>query len=192
MIVSEWFLNEKRHREDGPAIEYSNGDKKWYFNGKLHRTDGPAIECSNGDKKWYFNGKKHRTDGPACEYGHGEKTWYIDGENLSKKEFNLRTGFSVDHASIDLGATPGKWTLEYETDDLGEVEGMIRTKDGIINKPSCNLGNCSVMKNSKLLYNMCVNIKKHAKPSTDQDEYVLINRQLFSKMVQLIQSVKEL
>ena len=23
------------HREDGPAIEYANGDKYWYFNGKL-------------------------------------------------------------------------------------------------------------------------------------------------------------
>jgi hypothetical protein len=22
------------HREDGPAIEYPNGDKYWYFNGK--------------------------------------------------------------------------------------------------------------------------------------------------------------
>ena len=36
------------HREDGPAIEYANGNKHWYLNGKLHREDGPAIENANG------------------------------------------------------------------------------------------------------------------------------------------------
>jgi hypothetical protein len=35
------------HRQDGPAAEYTNGNKYWYFNGKLHREDGPAIEYTN-------------------------------------------------------------------------------------------------------------------------------------------------
>ena len=29
-----WYLNDKRHREDGPAIEYPNGSKTWYLNDK--------------------------------------------------------------------------------------------------------------------------------------------------------------
>jgi len=29
-----WFLNGKRHREDGPAVEWYNGTKQWYLNGK--------------------------------------------------------------------------------------------------------------------------------------------------------------
>ena len=29
-----WYLNDKRHREDGPACEYTNGDKSWYLNGE--------------------------------------------------------------------------------------------------------------------------------------------------------------
>ena len=29
---------------------YPNGDKYWCLNGKLHREDGPAIEWANGDK----------------------------------------------------------------------------------------------------------------------------------------------
>ena len=30
-----WKLaNGKRHREDGPAIEYSGGTKSWYLNGE--------------------------------------------------------------------------------------------------------------------------------------------------------------
>ena len=45
-----WTLTGKLHREDGPAVEYANGDKAWYLNGKRHRTDGPAVEDATGDK----------------------------------------------------------------------------------------------------------------------------------------------
>ena len=34
-----WFLNGKRHRVDGPAIEWANGTKEWFLNGQLHRVD---------------------------------------------------------------------------------------------------------------------------------------------------------
>lgn len=43
----QYFLNGKLHREDGPAIEYVNGDLRWYLNGNRHREDGPAIESTN-------------------------------------------------------------------------------------------------------------------------------------------------
>ena len=44
-------------------IEYTvkvhdSGDKYWYLNGKLHREDGPAIEYSDGYKAWYIDGKR--------------------------------------------------------------------------------------------------------------------------------------
>ena len=29
-----WSLNDKFHREDGPAIEWTDGEKEWWFNGK--------------------------------------------------------------------------------------------------------------------------------------------------------------
>ena len=51
-----YWKNNKRHREDGPAIEYPNGTKEWWFNGKCHREDGPAVEYPDGTKYWYFNG----------------------------------------------------------------------------------------------------------------------------------------
>jgi hypothetical protein len=47
------------HRVDGPAVEYSDGDKEWYLDGKLHRVDGPAIEYSDGDTEWYLDGKEY-------------------------------------------------------------------------------------------------------------------------------------
>ena len=78
------------HREDGPAIEWADGDKFWYINGKFHREDGPAVEYTNGSKSWYINGKRHREDGPACEYANGGKFWYINGKELTEKEFNAR------------------------------------------------------------------------------------------------------
>ena len=34
------------------------GTKYWYLNDKLHREDGPAIEWANGTKWWYLNGKE--------------------------------------------------------------------------------------------------------------------------------------
>ena len=33
-----WYLNEKLHRENGPAIEYSDGHKEWWINGKRFST----------------------------------------------------------------------------------------------------------------------------------------------------------
>ena len=45
--------NNKLHREDGPAIEYVDGDKWWYKNEKLHREDGPAMEYDGYKEYWY-------------------------------------------------------------------------------------------------------------------------------------------
>ncbi len=77
-----WYVNNKLHREDGPAIEKSNGTKEWYINGKCHREDGPAIEDAEGGKSWYLNGNLHREDGPAIEYANGDKEWYLDGNEI--------------------------------------------------------------------------------------------------------------
>jgi hypothetical protein len=109
-----WFnLKDERHREDGPAIEWSDGTKEWYKNDVRHREDGPAVEQSYGNtvwypdgnhhrdvdgavgygkgtRAWYINGKLHREDGPAIEYRNGVKEWYIHGVELSEFEFNKR------------------------------------------------------------------------------------------------------
>jgi len=88
----EWYLNDKLHREDGPAIECASGTKSWYLNGKLHRVDGPAIECANGAKYWYLNDKLHREDGPAIEWANGNKIWYLNGK------CHREDGPAIEHA----------------------------------------------------------------------------------------------
>jgi len=77
-----WYLNGKCHREDGPACEYANGNKSWWLNNELHREYGPACEWANGDKFWYLNGKLHREDGPAIEWANGSKSWYLNGKRV--------------------------------------------------------------------------------------------------------------
>ena len=36
---------------------YPSGSNYWHFDGRLHREDGPAIEWANGDKEWYLHGE---------------------------------------------------------------------------------------------------------------------------------------
>jgi hypothetical protein len=81
-----WYLNDKLHREDGPAVEGADGSKEWYLNGKLHREDGPAIEYASGSKEWLLNDDLHREDGPAVEWADGDKEWYLNGEEVTEEE----------------------------------------------------------------------------------------------------------
>jgi hypothetical protein len=77
------LLNGQLHREDGPAVELSDGSKCWYRNGQLHRDCGPAIEYPDGYKAWCQNGQYHRSseaDGPAIEHIDGTKYWYRNGQ----------------------------------------------------------------------------------------------------------------
>ena len=59
--TKHWYNEKgKYHRENGPAIEFTNGSKFWIINGKLHREDGPAIERTDGSNKeeWWVNEKQ--------------------------------------------------------------------------------------------------------------------------------------
>ena len=88
--TKQWYLDGKRHREDGPACEWANGSKEWYRNGNFHREDGPAVEWADGTKQWYLDGKRHREDGPAIEWANGSKEWYLDGIWFTEAKFMAR------------------------------------------------------------------------------------------------------
>ena len=102
------------HREDGPAIEGTNGYKEWVLNGKRHREDGPAIEWPNGYKAWYLNGRRHREDGPAVENANGNKSWYLNGESLTEKEFNARGNveLTLDEIAEKFGVSVDKLKIK--------------------------------------------------------------------------------
>ena len=83
-----WYLSDQLHREDGPAIEWVNGDKEWFLYGEKHREDGPAIENKDGTKEWYVNDQLHREDGPAVQLASGTTEWWLNGQELHEDEFN--------------------------------------------------------------------------------------------------------
>jgi hypothetical protein len=73
-------------------VKVTDSKTEWYnLNDERHREDGPAIEFADGDKYWYINGERHREDGPAIEFADGDKSWYINGQRLTETEFNQRT-----------------------------------------------------------------------------------------------------
>jgi hypothetical protein len=64
------------------------GTKRWYLNGKLHREDGPAVEYTDGTKVWRQRGKLHRIGGPAIEYGLVPiRIWALESYQYSKKDY---------------------------------------------------------------------------------------------------------
>ena len=69
--------------------------------GQLHREDGPAVEHSDGSKEWFLNDKHHREDGPAVEYANGDKEWYINDKELTEDEFNNRHKIEMTVAEIE-------------------------------------------------------------------------------------------
>lgn len=70
------------------VIVYRSRTEWFNLEGQLHREDGPAREWSHGDKHWFLNGKRHREDGPACEFIDGSKAWFVNGKKLTEEEFN--------------------------------------------------------------------------------------------------------
>jgi len=64
------------------------GSKEWLLDGKRHRIDGPAVEYADGTKVWYQDGKRHRVDGPAVEWDNGGcKSWWLDGKQLTESQW---------------------------------------------------------------------------------------------------------
>lgn len=68
--TKRWYKEDKLHREDGPAVEYTNGDLDWLQEGQLHREDGPAIE--------YYLIDKFGTN-----YGGENVSWYYKGNQIN-------------------------------------------------------------------------------------------------------------
>jgi hypothetical protein len=102
-------------------IEINELGNKFYYKDKemtiIHREDGPAAEWSYGDKAWYINGHLHRLDGPAIEsLGGVHDSWYINGKGLTKKEFLKQTApeivLTMDEIAAKLGIEVSKLKIK--------------------------------------------------------------------------------
>ena len=63
------------------------GDKEWWLNGKRHREDGPAIEWSWGGKTWWLHDEEVHPEalvdlqlsrGTFCYYNEQTDTLHFD------------------------------------------------------------------------------------------------------------------
>jgi hypothetical protein len=82
----EWRVEGKLHREDGPAVEYTDGGGEWWIHGINHREGGPAAVFCDGSWAWYRDGRLHRLDGPALlETGWGF-CWALEGELFATED----------------------------------------------------------------------------------------------------------
>ena len=87
------------------------GNTFWYKDAKckvLHRENGLAVDYTNGHKEWWQNGQLHRTDGPAIEYANGAKSWCINGYPLTEAEFLAATQPLVEMTVADIEKLVGK------------------------------------------------------------------------------------
>jgi hypothetical protein len=94
-------------------IEYTvkvsaDGYTSWWLNGKRHREDGPAAEWPDGGKEWYLNGKRHREDGPATEYPEGYKSWYLNGKYKTEEEHKAAMNPAVEMTMEEICKVLGK------------------------------------------------------------------------------------
>jgi hypothetical protein len=71
--------NDKKHREDGPAVILITGEKQWRYDGKYHRLDGPAHIWHDSDRDWYIYGRHHRIGGPSVTRKNAWNCYYRKG-----------------------------------------------------------------------------------------------------------------
>ena len=92
--TKHWYVNNKLHREDGPAIERSDGTKHWFLNGKLHRKDGPAVEYNSNMNVWFSNLGPYTESAPSLEWESGNKMWFLSGfkHGIQKIENGINIG----------------------------------------------------------------------------------------------------
>jgi len=88
--------------------EYGN---KFYYSDRemmvLHREDGPAVEHTDGYKSWYLNGKRHREDGPAIEYLNGSKSWWLNDYWITEADHVRRTAKEIVLTMDEIAAKFG-------------------------------------------------------------------------------------
>ncbi len=78
MTTTDDRFDDSTLRVDGSGTHFWHDQE-----GRLHRTDGPAIEWTNGDREWWVRARLHRIDGPAVERADGRCGWWINGREIT-------------------------------------------------------------------------------------------------------------
>ena len=96
--LQEWFIDGKRHRDDGPAFIMSDY-KEWWQYGKLHRSNAPAIVWEQGNQQsWFYFGQLHCLEGPAIRKCHHIE-WWIFGKSITTNVIQWQQQIDIPHWS---------------------------------------------------------------------------------------------
>ena len=88
-----FFTSCRHYYLDGRITDRAPSQHTWEEKPILHREDGPAVVYTDGTKKYqayWIHGVKHRLEGPAIIYPDSIPTrylFYIEGLNIHEKDF---------------------------------------------------------------------------------------------------------
>lgn len=64
-------------------VQMHSARTEYRLDGKLHRLNGPAVISAQGDEHWYENGVRHRIGGPAVTTRNGAEQWWVYGKHTA-------------------------------------------------------------------------------------------------------------
>ena len=116
LTIKDWFDFDKNsityHREDNPAIIYSDLRQEYWLNDRRHREDGHAIIYSDLRQEYWLNGKRHREDGHAVVFNNHDGSYYLGGEHYYTKAY-YRKLKEIDNLPLSLQLThEEEWVRE--------------------------------------------------------------------------------
>jgi hypothetical protein len=82
-------LSYKEREKFVGIVKDHNGAIFYYKDGYFHREDGPAIIYSEKHKTWYFEGLLHNLNGPAKIWPDGREEYFIHGKPTTKEAFEF-------------------------------------------------------------------------------------------------------
>jgi hypothetical protein len=94
-----YYLGDLHHNPEGPAvIGFAGRHKEYWIKGLRHRIDGPAIEYLDGDYEYWEEGRLHNLQGPAkCIDGVVE--YWIDGRKYANEDEYIMKLFEMGYVN---------------------------------------------------------------------------------------------
>jgi hypothetical protein len=83
---------------DAPSVTTASGREEWYLNNQRHRDGGPAVTDTHV-QEWYQFGMRDRLDGPAVIYTDGRVEYWVAGLQFTPENYLKMAKQIVDSES---------------------------------------------------------------------------------------------
>ena len=110
----------ERKMKEYKVKQYDNRTA-WYLNGKLHREDGPAIEYANGEKSWYLYGLRYSEKEFRDRMPHASTTEWVLVECVSQFRTRYMVEVPMGKSEWALDTVVMNEAQEFSQEHLGET-----------------------------------------------------------------------